>query len=58
MHSNADPSQVGLGGREIDRKVLTSRDELVVGASAAPLLIYRNKRPIIPAKKVFGMNNK
>jgi hypothetical protein len=40
---NTGMSQVGLGGREIDRKVLTFRDEVAVGASAAPLLIYANK---------------
>jgi hypothetical protein len=43
MHSNADPSQVGLGGREIDRKVLTFGDEVAFRASGAPLLIYPNQ---------------
>jgi hypothetical protein len=51
MHSNADLSQVGLGGREIDIMVLTFEGVVALGASSAPLLIYPNKCPIIQSKK-------
>jgi hypothetical protein len=43
MQSNTDPSKLGLGGRQIDSKVLTFGGEVAVKALAAPLLIYPNK---------------
>jgi hypothetical protein len=60
MHSNADPSQVGLGGREIDRKVLTFGDEVAFRASGAPSRVRREgNRPVTcktHQKMVFGIN--